>query len=316
MDKKNIKIVFLGSADFSVPLLNFLIEEFTVSLIITEEDKAAGRGKKIVSPPTKILATTYNIPCLQPHKLKFNNELIEEIQKQEPDILVVAAYGKILPKELLNVAPGGCINVHPSLLPKYRGPSPIQTALVNGDQETGVSIIKLNERMDAGDILVQEKVDIAENDTYELLAEKLAQCSSKNLVSVIPEYLNDKVELQKQDETQATYCYMIDKLDGKIDFTQDADVIYNKYRAFHYWPNVFCFYKKLKFDLCEIKKTDLEIDVSEYLSGQVFKFEGKVYVKCGNSALELQTVQIEGKKAVSIKDFINGHQDFIGSILV
>ncbi len=313
MNKKDIKVIFIGSANFSIPILEMLLEKYTVPLVITEIDKVGGRGNKIMIPPTKILAQSNNIPCLQPSKLKNNNELLQQIKDVKADLIVVAAYGKILPPDLLNVCPGGCLNVHPSLLPKYRGPAPIQSALLKGDKKTGVSIIKLDEKMDAGPILVQAEIDLVENAKYATLESELALKSARMLDEVIIPYLENKIMLQEQEHEQASFCVKIDKLDGKLDFNESCSVIINKFRAYHNWPGLYCFYKKQKLDLIEVQRVD--VVPSDKPNGIVFKDGRRVFVKCRDGAIELLKVKLESKKEALVSDFINGHQDFIGSIL-
>jgi len=314
MNKKDIKIIFIGSANFSVPILEMLIKNYTVQLIVTEEDKAAGRGKKITAPAPKLIAQAKNIPCVQPQKVKGNLELFDQIKKLQPTVLIVAAYGKILPNEILEMTKFGCLNIHPSLLPKYRGPSPIQTVLLNGETQTGVSIMLLNSAMDEGDILKQDEVAINLDETYEELESKLAIKSTEMLDEILPRYVDNKIALTKQNDSEATYCYKIDKLDGRIDFNNSAEVIFNQYRAYHYWPGIYCFYGKLKLDLIEVMGAPLE-DIDNYKGGEVFKKNKAVYVKCNNSALQLIKVRLESKKETLILDFLNGHQDFIGTVL-
>ncbi|KKQ80662.1 MAG: Methionyl-tRNA formyltransferase [Parcubacteria group bacterium GW2011_GWC2_38_7] len=314
MNKKDIKIIFIGSANFSVLILKMLIKEYSVQLVITEEDKIAGRGKKISSPPTKLIAIENQIPCTQPEKVKNNQELFNQIRDLHPTILIVAAYGKLLPKEILEMTKFGCLNVHPSLLPKYRGPSPIQTVLLNGENKTGVSIMLLNSAMDEGEILIQEEMPINSDEIYAELEEKLTIKSTEILDMILPRYINHEVELLKQNSLEATYCYKIDKLDGKINFSNSAQDIYNQYRAYKSWPGIYCFYKKLKLDLIEVQNVLVE-EIDNYKPGEVFKKNKAIYIKCQDSALELIKVRLESKKETSILDFLNGHKDFVGAVL-
>ena len=303
----------MGSAEFSVPILVKLIKEFNVQAVITEIDKTAGRGKKLVSPPTKEIAEKNNILCWQPQSLKKNSEILEKIESLEPDVIVVAAYGKLLPEKLLNIPEHGCLNVHPSLLPIYRGPSPIQTALLNGDKETGVSIMLLDKEMDAGDLLVQKSVIIKETDDYNSLSDQFSSEGATMLSEILPLYLQGSIILETQDDDKATFCYKISKESGKINWTQSAEDIQNQLRAYKKWPGIYSSFSGKKIDILEaVKSSDNNIEVKV---GEVYKKEKRIFVRCGQGSLELLEVKLEGKKQMPIQNFINGNQSFLGSSL-
>jgi len=312
MNKKDIKIIFIGSADFSLPILKMLIDNYAVVLTITEEDKPAGRGKKVLAPPTKKMAQEAGIELLQPEKVKNNEELFNKIRSLNPNLIIVAAYGKILPNEILNINQFGCLNVHPSLLPKYRGPSPIQTALFNGDDKTGVSIMRLTAQMDAGPILAQREITLTGLEKYSDLEKKIAEESARLLDANLIPYLSNELSLQEQNENEVSFCTKIVKTDGRINFNDTALNVFNKFRAFHKWPGLYCFYKKQKLDLIDMKKTTV---TNNGLPGVVFKQEGHYFVNCNDSALEIIKVKLESKKETDVSNFVNGHQDFIGTTL-
>lgn len=308
-----IKIIFVGSAEFSVPILLELIKKFTVQAIITEEDKPAGRGQAIVSPLVKRLAQQHAIPCWQPTDIKKNAALREKIEALIPDLLITAAYGKMLPEDILNIPQHGCLNVHPSLLPKYRGPSPIQAALLRGDKETGVSIILMDKDMDAGDIVDQASCDILTTDDYFSLETKLAQMGATLLTNIIPDYVANKLKLKSQNNDQAVYCRKITKRDGHIDWTRPASKIYQQIQAYKKWPGSFTSFQNKKLAICQARVWEGKTE--NQAVGEVWRRDNKVLVKCGRGNLELLTVQLEGKKPTAIKDFLNGHASFLGTCL-
>lgn len=312
MAKENLKIIFMGSAEFSLPILMSLYKKFAVSAVVTEIDKPTGRDKEIQSPPVKILAQSVSLPVYQPISMRKDTLLIEKIKQMAPDLIVVAAYGKIIPESILNIPAHGCLNVHPSLLPKYRGASPIQSALLAGDTVTGVTIILMDAGMDTGDIVAQETCDIAPDMSYGELSERLTAQSAEMLLRVIPEYVAGKTRLKTQRDVDATYCKKINKTDGKIDWTRSAEQIYNQWRAFAAWPGVYTIFDGQKLDIIGGRAVNVQ---SAYQPGTVYAESKKIYVACGQGALELARVKLEGKKEMDIVSFVNGRKDFVGSIL-
>ncbi|MEK7511640.1 MAG: methionyl-tRNA formyltransferase [Patescibacteria group bacterium] len=311
---KNIKIVFMGSADFSVPILLELAEKFTVQAVVTEIDKPAGRGSEMESPPTKKLALELGLPCHQPTTIVKNQEFNQLIASYNPDVIIVAAYGKILPPEILNLPKNGCLNVHPSLLPKYRGASPIQTALLNGEKKSGVSIILMDQRMDTGDIITQEEMNIEPEDDYVSLSKKMSVMSAQILADILEKYINNEVKLKIQHDSQAIYTKKISKYDGRIDWQKKSVDVYNQIRAYADWPGSYTFFDKKKLDI--IKARPVELDQGEnFQIGQVVSDGQLICVRCSEGFLELQSIKLEGKKETLIKDFINGYQKFVGTLL-
>lgn len=312
---KERRIIFMGSTEFSAPILFSLIKSFQVVAVITETDKPAGRNKKMVEALPKIIAERENIHCLQPERIKGNKELLEKIASLSPDVIVVAAYGQILPKEILNLPKHGCVNVHPSLLPEYRGASPIQTALLKGEKKTGVTLIMMDRGMDSGDIIAQEPVEIAEEDNYDTLGRKLAEAASFLLIRTLPEFIADQIKLIVQDDTRATYCSKIKKEDGRIDWDKPANEILNKIRAFSTWPGSYSSYENRKIEIVKAEPRPGEDYFDQYAIGQVYREKNKICVQCAEGSIILQEVKLEGKNKTAINDFVNGHQSFIGSIL-
>ncbi|MDD5290252.1 MAG: methionyl-tRNA formyltransferase [Patescibacteria group bacterium] len=235
------------------------------------------------------------------------------------DLFIVAAYGKIIPQKFLDLPKFGCLNIHPSLLPKYRGASPIQSALLNGEKETGVTIMKMDEKMDHGAIISNFQFPISNDDTYEILSEKLAQASGDFLLTIIPDYLSNKIKPAEQDHTKATFCKIIKKSDGEIDWNKPAKKIYNQWRAFWPWPGAFASMKALKHESIKaLKQENIKIKFIElflvdeknekHTPGELFAENGKLFVAGGDrKLLEIKKLQPEGKKVMEAKEFINGY---------
>src|SRR3989339_775380 len=310
---QQLKIVFMGSADFSLPILIALQKRFNVVAVVTEIDKPAGRNKEIVAPPTKHLAQSLNIPVFQPISLRKDIKLIEKIKTLAPDLIVVAAYGKILPESVLNLPTHGCLNVHPSLLPKYRGASPIQSALLAGERVSGVSIILMDAGMDTGDIVAQETLEVDALIDYGGLAERLAQLAAEMLVKIIPRYVAGDVKLKTQSDEAASYCQKIEKADGKINWQNPAGQIFNQWRAYAGWPGVYAYFKEKKIDFVSVALA--ENKNAGRVPGEVFAEGKKYFVACGSGALELKRVKLEGKKEADCQSFVNGDRDFVGTVL-
>ncbi len=247
--------------------------------------------------------------------------LIEKLKNLKPDLAIIAAYGKILPKEILDIPSRGFINVHPSLLPKYRGASPIQMAILNGDKETGVTIMAVNEEIDHGPVLAYSKWLIADSDTYESLSKKMAEVGAELLLKIIPDYILGKIKPVEQDHSKATYTKIIKKEDGKINWLESAEEIERMTRAFYPWPGAYTKLKikNEKFKIIKIIEVETILqysDVLKYSPGKVLLTDkNELIVKCGNGALIIKKLQLEGGKILIAKEFLNGHKDFIGSVL-
>jgi len=311
MDKKNLRIIFMGTPDFSNQVLLDLIDnEYNIISVYTQPDKKVGRKQDLQKSPVKLTAENNSIPIFQPVKLK---EEIKAIEEQDPDLIIVAAYGKIIPQEILDIPKFKCINVHPSLLPKYRGASPIQNTILNGEKETGTTIMLMAQEVDAGDILSQIKTDVNPQEKLPELSSRLASLSSQLLIEIIPDWIDGKINPEKQIDSEATFCQMLEKKDGQINWEDSAQSIFNRYRAFLPWPGVFTFWNGKRLKISELDF--IERDFSENEIGLVFSFEEKILVKTNLGAIELKKVQIEGKKETLIEDFILGYPNFIKSVL-
>ena len=311
------KIIFMGTPEFAAIILCDLLKaSHQIISIYTQKDKKVGRQQKIEKSAVKKIAEENNLKIFQPEK--FDAEVISEIKEQNPDIIIVAAYGKILPKDLLVIPKFGVINTHPSLLPKYRGASPIQNALLNGEKETAATIMLMEEKVDAGKILSQKKVEIKNNETYLELSKKLAKISAELLSDTLFLWIAGKIKPIQQDDKLATFCQLIRKEDGKIDWSDEAQSIYNHYRAFVVWPGIFTHWEKenKKFRL-KLNKISLDCNESQknLQNGEVFSENDQIKIKTGKGAIVLEEIQIEGKNKTSTNDFIRGYPNFIGSVL-
>lgn len=317
MEKNKTKIVFMGTSTFAKEILNGLVEEgYNIKAIFTRPDKKIGREQILSESPVKKVATLHNIPIFQPENLDIGT--LNDIKAVSPDIIIVAAYGKILPESLLGVPKFGSINIHGSLLPKYRGPSPIQNALMNGEKETGITIIKMNKGIDAGDILAQKSLAIDSADTTETLSEKLSVLGKKLLLETLPLLIDGKVKPQKQDNNKATFCQLIEREDGHIFWSEEAQIIFNKYRALYPWPGIFAFWKdagkmrRIKFSKISIA----DFGGEKHKIGEVFRQSGQIGIQAAKGAIIIEEIQLEGKKPAVAQDLINGYPKFVGSILI
>ena len=303
---KRFKIVFMGTPEFSVPYLKSLIDSdlFKVAAIITQPDKPKGRKQIIAPPPIKVLAKKYNLEILQPEKLKNNRGIIESLKKIEADLMVVAAYGQIIPEEILELTKLGNINVHPSLLPKYRGASPIQNAILNNESATGLTIMLMDKAMDHGPILAQKEIALASNETNESLHQKLSsEFGTEFLLETLEKFINRKIEPQPQDDSQATYCKLITKNEAKINWQDPAKNISAKIRAFYPWPIAWAILNGQRVKIFP----PVEIISESAESGKIFSKNKKLAVGCQDNSLIIDELQIEGKNKVTGHDFLLGN---------
>jgi methionyl-tRNA formyltransferase len=307
----------MGTSDLSQTILDALIKDaYNIVGVFTKPDTKIGRKQELTSPLVKQLAEKNNIPVFQP--AKFNAEAVEKLKELKPDLVVVAAYGKIIPKSALEIPGFGCINVHVSLLPKYRGPSPIQNALLRGEKETGVTIMLMDEGIDTGDILAQEKIVIGQNDTTGILMEKLSVIGAKLLSKTIPLWVERKIEAKPQDHDQASLCQLIERADGKIYWTDSAEDIHNRYRALTPWPGIFTYWNNSS-EIIRLKLISIGLQkinpIEKRKAGEVFELGSDIGIQTGEGVIIIKEIQREGKKTVTAKEFVNGYPNFIGSIL-
>lgn len=310
-----IKIIFMGTPDFALPSLLSLIqdEDFEVMAVVTQEDKKVGRKQEIIPPAVKQLALKNNIPVFQPEKIKGNAEFINLVKELRPDIFVVVAYGQILPGTLLEIPKYGAVNVHASLLPKYRGASPIEASLLNGDKETGVTIMNMTPKLDAGDILDIAKLPIESTDNAETLTVKLSILGGKILPYILKDLAENATHPIPQDEGKATFCHKIQKNDGIIDLhSLTAQEILNRARAYTPWPSTF-----LIIDGKRLKLVEIEIDTDSKLKPGEVQEIGKAAVAIGTKlgAIIPVKVQLEGKKTMTIQEFLLGNRSLLSKLL-
>lgn len=301
----------MGTPEFAVPTLKALSDsEDDVVAVISQPDKHRGRGRKLAPTPTKLFAEEHGIPVLQPPKIK-TQEFLNEIRGLNPDLIVVAAYGKILSGELLEIPPHGCINVHPSLLPKYRGASPLNSAVVSGDKVTGVTIMQLDEGMDTGDILLQRPAPIEDDDTAETLSSKLSELGAELLLETIKLLKAGALEPQKQDDTLASHTHMLSKEDGLIDWSKSATEIRNLIRGMLPWPGAYTYLGDKMLKIYSAECAHRGGSPGEVLGA----FKGVLEVACGEGSLIISELQIEGGKRLDAKSFLSGRMIDPGTIL-
>lgn len=300
MQQQNkLKIIFFGTTEFAVPVLEALFKnDYGIAMVITTPDKPAGRKQIPTPPPIKIVAEKLNLKILQPQTLKTRTPEIENF-----DMGIVASYGKIIPKEVIDSFPLGIIGVHPSLLPKYRGPSPIQTAILNGDEETGITIFKIDEEVDHGPILTSQRSEIKNKNYEELHDNELAKLGAELLIKILPDYLANKITPVPQNHNEATFTRKFQTEDGEITMNDTAANAYNKIRALNPEPGTFIFVKDKRLKILEASLSPQRNDVHAGL----FNLDGQLGLQLKDGLLVLTKVQLEGKKPISGKEFIGGY---------
>ncbi len=309
-----LRVVFMGTPEFAVPTLLQLLANPSVDVVgvVTRPDKPKGRSRKPVPSPVKVVALEHGIPIHQPRTLR-KPEMQIPIREWHPDVVVVAAFGLILPKAILDLPPYGCLNVHASLLPRWRGAAPIAAAILAGDEMTGVTIMLMDEGVDTGPILAQREEPIHPDDTTATLGERLARLGADLLVETLPRWVRGEIQPRPQNDALATYAPMLRKQDGWIDWTESAVVIERKVRAFQPWPTAMTLWrgKTLKI-LAARPHPDVSSDASP---GTVIPWNSRAAVVTGEGVLELVRVQLAGKRPLEIEVFLRGARGFIGSKL-
>lgn len=310
MISKELKIVFMGTPKIAADILEQLIlNKVPISAVITRPDKPSGRGGKVSESDVKIVAQKHSIPVYQPAS---KSELEEITAKLKPNLNIVAAFGMILPKSVFDAPRYKTINVHFSLLPLYRGPAPIVGPILAGDKKTGVTIMLIDEKMDEGDILSQEEIELSGNETAPELAEKLTKIGGRLLVKTLPDWVDNKIKPTPQDHLKATCIKMITKEDGKIDFQVDDTVtIERKSRAYDPWPGVYSYWNDKKLDLYDIKVTADQIE-----PGKVTEKNGQLLIGTKKGAIFPKYLKLEGKNKITAEEFLRGYSDFTSSKLI
>jgi methionyl-tRNA formyltransferase len=302
-----MRIVFMGTAELSCASLEKLAGsgEFSVAAVVTQPDKPKGRDLKLTPSPVKVLAEKLNLPVLQPLKAR-EESFIRQLRELKPDLMVVVAYGQILPQAILDVPAHGCLNVHTSLLPKYRGAAPIQWAIADGEPETGVTIMKMDAGLDTGPILSTRRTPILPTDDSQRLHDRLAQLGAELLVETIPNYVSGKIPPQPQPTEGSTYAAKIKKEDGRIDWNLPAVKIWNRLRAFTPWPGAFAFLNtEPKPQLLKIWKAD-PLEKSGAAGTVLAADKTGIVVGCGQGALRILELQREGGRRLTAEQFLTG----------
>ena len=306
MDK--LKVVFMGTPLFSVNVLNALANNYDVVLVVTSPDAYVGR-KKILTPcPVKRRAIELGIPVISPVKVSVD---YEDIVNVKPDVIITCAYGQIVSKEILDIPKYGCINIHASLLPKYRGGAPIHYSLINGEEETGVTLMYMDEGMDTGDMLVSERIKIEEDDNIETLSNKLSVLGSKMIIKYLEDIIKGNIKRIKQDSSKASFARIIKRSDEHLDFNVSNRDVYNKFRALSPNPLPNFIMDDVEFKIAECQLCDEEGNASEIIS------EGKDYfvIGCASGSIKVTKIKPSGKNIMSVKDLKNGYGSLLGKVL-
>ncbi len=315
MDKK--KIVFMGTPKFAVPILEMLIENFGVDLVITQPDKKVGRKKVLTAPPVKILAEEKGIRVLQPEKISGDEDVLAELKELNPDIIITAAYGQLVPETILEIPKYKCINVHGSLLPKLRGGAPIQYSILEDHRKTGITIMYMVKKLDAGDMISKVEVDILDSDNYESLHDKLSIAGRDLLKETLPNIFTGNIAPEKQDDSLATFARNILREDEKIDWNKSAGQIFNQIRALDPTPGAFTYLDENILKIWNSEVVELEENYSAEKAGTIIKQDKKyIYILCGkNTVLKVKELQISGKKRMPVVNFLSNKKDYVGTIL-
>lgn len=301
-----LNIIFMGTPDFAVPSLQALVDMgYRIGCVVTQPDRPKGRKRVLTPPPVKLAAERLGLPVWQPEKIRMSSA-VKKLQSLKPDLIITAAFGQILPKEILDTPQHGCINVHASLLPKYRGGAPIHRAIIAGERESGVTLMYMVEALDAGDILTQCTVPIGPSDTAGTMHDKLSVAGAELLRTSLPAILNGEVTPKRQDESLATYAPNISRADEKIDWSRSARAIFNQIRGLNPWPVAFTTLSDKSFKIWEAEVADPYL--TERAPGTVIRYgDTELYVATGQGELRLLRVQPAGKKPMSVAQFLLGN---------
>ena len=304
-----LRIIFFGTAELACPGLLALAQSsaFDVAAVVTQPDRPKGRNLNLQPSPVKAMAAQRQLALLQPERVR-SEQFFQELSRLQPDLIVVAAYGQILPKQILALPRFGCLNIHASLLPKYRGAAPVQWAILNDEQETGVTLMKMDEGLDTGDILSQQATPIAAGDNAQTLLERIAALGAELLLKTVPDYVGGRLLPRRQPDEGASYARKINKEDGRLDWTQPARALWNRVRALVPWPGAYAFLpaepkpQLLKICQAEIAERDSRNP------GEILEACGNgIVVACGRQALRILVLQREGGKRLGARDFLAGH---------
>lgn len=314
-----ISVVFMGTPEFARTALAALIEgDYHIVGVVTQPDRKVGRKQELTPSQVKTYALEHNLPLLQPDKL--DSASVDAILDWKPDVIVVAAYGKILPERLLDAPGFGCINIHASLLPRWRGASPVANALMAGDTETGVTLITLDAGMDTGNIITAERTAISSEENAPQLLERLAKLGADLLIKTLPLWITRSISASPQNEDGVTLCQLIEREDGRIFWNESAETIYNHHRGLYPWPGLFTHWNRdaegairVKLHTLTIQKTPLAV---VHPAGTVLEIGEKIGIVTGSGVVFPLMLQLEGKEPVPISEFVKGYPDFVGTVLI
>lgn len=300
-----LKTVFMGSPEFSLAALTALHAQYQVVGVVTQPDRASGRGREVKAPPVKMLAQQLNIPCTQPQKLR-EPQAMQQLQDWQPDLIVVAAFGQILRSEVLDLPRYGCLNIHASLLPRWRGAAPINAAILAGDEETGITIMKMDKGLDTGPMLAKKPIRLQPHDTTGSVLQALSTLGADLLMQTLPDYLAGRIVPVPQIDQQATYAPMLTKLDGCLDFSESIIALERRVRAMKPWPGAWF---EWNGNLLKVAR----VCIQEGRKGRIgsrFRLDGNPAVMSADGALVLEEVQPSGKKVMTGKAFLSGARDW------
>lgn len=300
-----INIVFMGSPDFALPSLRALTQHYHVVGVVTQPDRASGRGRELKPPPVKTLALELGLPIIQPQKLR-EPEAMAQLQAWNPDLIVVAAFGQILKKDVLDLPRFGCVNVHASLLPRWRGAAPINAAILAGDEETGVTIMQMDVGLDTGPMLAKRSIRLNPDDTAGSVFQALSTLGADLLIETLPDYMEGKIIPQPQPEDGATYAPMLKKEDGRLDFSKTASELERRVRAMNPWPGAF-----MELDGAILKVHRAHVDAGNASAGQRLVVQNQPAVGAGGGIIILDEVQPAGKKPMSGTSFLAGARNWL-----
>ena len=313
----NKKIVFMGTPKFAVPVLEMLIENYGVDLVITQPDKKVGRKKVLTPPPVKVVALENNIKVLQPEKISTDEETYNTLKDLNPDIIITAAYGQLVPDKILEIPEYKCINVHGSLLPKLRGGAPIQYSILEDHKKTGITIMYMVKKLDAGDMISKVEVDILDSDNYETLHDKLSVAGRDLLNETLPKIFSGDIAPEKQDDAEATFARNILREDEKINWNTSAREVFNKVRALDPTPGAFTYLDGNILKIWTSEVLELDEQSSYTKVGTIIKQDKKnIYILCGNgTVLKVNELQVSGKKRMPVVNFLSNKKDYVGTVL-
>lgn len=308
-----MKVIFMGTPNFAVPCLEVLVKEnHHIIGVFTQPDKPKGRGKKVIYTPVKESALKYDLKVLQPQRLR-DPEIVDLIKEMKPDIIVVVAYGQILPKEILEIPPYGCVNVHASLLPKYRGAAPINWVIIKGEKTTGVTTMFMDVGLDTGDMILKKEIEIGENETAAELHDRLSLLGAEVLKETIRDFSQDQIVRVKQNHKEATHTHRLTKETGKINWALSAREIRNLVRGLIPWPTAYTLYKG---NMMKILKTSVKSGHTNNTPGEILEVnEDGIYVATGQDLLIIEELQFSGGKKLAVKDYLRGNTIEVKTVL-